>query len=184
MIQREWVRRYTELPSAAAGRFVIQSWDTAAKGGPENDFSVCTTWLFTGGCRIYLLDAWRGRVNYPMLKAKVQELAKQWGAHAVLVEEAGTALGLLDELKYHVIGLIGIKPDRDKRTRMAIASALFEAGHVYFPERAPGLAELEAELFSFPASRHDDHVDSISQALLHARSSALWRWFQLGQARY
>jgi predicted phage terminase large subunit-like protein len=181
MIQRSWVRRYTEVPPAAAGSFVFQSWDTAAKGGPGNDWSVCSTWLLTNDCQFYLLDVWRARVDYPTLKAKVEELAKQWGAHQVLVEEAGTAIGLLAELKYRVRGLTGIKPDRDKETRMSIASALFEAGQVHFPERAVWLAELEAELFSFPASRHDDQVDSISQAINHTRSSALWVWKKLGQ---
>jgi phage terminase large subunit-like protein len=77
--------------------------------------------------------------------------------------------------------MTGIKPDRDKLTRMSIASAIFEAGQVHFPERAPWLAELEAELFSFPGSRHDDQVDSISQVLNHARSSSLWTWRKMGQ---
>ena len=36
-----------------------------------------------------------------------------------------------------------------------------------FPRGASWLAGLETELFSFPASRHDDQVDSISQALAH-----------------
>ena len=44
---------------------------------------------------------------------------------------------------------------------MAVASAKFEAGQALLPERAPWLADLEAELFVFPGSRHDD-----SQALL------------------
>jgi predicted phage terminase large subunit-like protein len=181
MIKRHWVQRYTEVPPASAGSFVIQSWDTAAKGGPDNDWSVCTTWLSTNDNQFYLRDVWRGRVDYPTLKAKVQELAKQWGARQVLIEEAGTAIGLLAELRFHVRGLTGIKPDRDKLTRMSIASAIFEAGQVHFPERAPWLAELEAELFSFPGSRHDDQVDSISQVLNHARSSPLWTWRKMGQ---
>jgi phage terminase large subunit-like protein len=100
----------------------------------------------------------------------------------VLVEEASTALGLLDELKGKVRGLTGIRPDRDKVTRMAIASAMFEAGQVNFPERASWLAQLEEELFSFPGGRHDDQVDSISQMLNHIKSSALWRWIRWGQA--
>jgi hypothetical protein len=49
---------------------------------------------------------------------------------------------------------------------MAVASAKFEAGQVFLPERAPWLPDLEAELFAFPGSRHDDQCDSISQALL------------------
>jgi hypothetical protein len=39
------------------------------------------------------------------------------------------------------------------------------------PERAPWLADLEAELFVFPGSRHDDQCDSISQALLDKNNS-------------
>jgi phage terminase large subunit-like protein len=98
----------------------------------------------------------------------------------VLIEEAGTALGLLDELKYRVRGLIGIKPKHDKETRMSIASAMFEAGQVFLPERAPWLAQLEAELFSFPAGRYNDQVDSISQMLNHMQSSPLRRWLGPG----
>jgi phage terminase large subunit-like protein len=49
---------------------------------------------------------------------------------------------------------------------MAVASAKFEAGQALLPERAPWLPDLEAELFVFPGSRHDDQCDSISQALL------------------
>jgi predicted phage terminase large subunit-like protein len=36
---------------------------------------------------------------------------------------------------------------------------------VHFPEDAPWLGELMAELLGFPGVRHDDQVDSISQAL-------------------
>ena len=60
---------------------------------------------------------------------------------------------------------------------MSVASAKFEAGQVHLPERAPWLPDLEAELFSFPGSRHDDQVDSISQALNNDKSS-LWIWIK------
>src|SRR5208283_2503573 len=109
----------------------------------------------------------------------VEELAGRWSADQVLIEESGTAIGLIDELTYRVRGLTGIKPDHDKVTRMSRASAIFEAGQVYFPERAAWLAELEAELFSFPGSRHDDQVDSISQALLHGAEDSLAVWLKL-----
>jgi hypothetical protein len=54
---------------------------------------------------------------------------------------------------------------------MAVASAKFEAGQVLLPERAKWLPDLEAELFVFPGSRHDDQCDSISQALLDKNNS-------------
>jgi predicted phage terminase large subunit-like protein len=53
---------------------------------------------------------------------------------------------------------------------MAEVSTKFENGFVYLPERAVWLATLEDELFAFPGSRHDDQVDSISQALKHGTS--------------
>ncbi len=91
------------------------------------------------------------------------------------MEEDGTGIALIAELRPCVRGMTGVKPERDKQTRMSVASAKFEAGQVYSPERARWLAEVEAELFSFPGSRFDDQVDSISQALNHDRS-ALWTW--------
>jgi predicted phage terminase large subunit-like protein len=181
MIKRHWVKHYSKLPPADRKLSVLQSWDTAAKGGPDNDWSVCTTWLQTTDCQWYLLDVWRGRVNYPSLKEKVEELARRWKADQVLVEESGTAIGLIDELRYRVRAFTGIKPEHDKATRMSRASAIFEAGQVYFPERAAWLAELEAELFSFPGSRHDDQVDSISQALLHGAEGSLAVWLKLAE---
>ena len=36
---------------------------------------------------------------------------------------------------------------------------------MFFPSQAEWLVDLEAELFAFPGGRHDDQVDSISQAL-------------------
>ena len=166
MVKRHWIRRYTELPTDSEAKIILQSWDTATKGGPENDWSVCTTWE----CRseqYHLVHVWRGRVDYPTLKQKVKELAREFAADQVLIEDTGTATALIQELQYKVRGLTAVKPDRDKQTRMSIASARFEAGQVFFPERAPWLAELEAELLSFPGSKHDDQVDSISQAVNH-----------------
>jgi predicted phage terminase large subunit-like protein len=101
--------------------------------------------------RMFLVDVWRDRVDYPTLKATVRELHAKWSPQAVLIEEVGTAIGLIEELKYDFLGLIPVKPDRDKIARMAIASVKFEAGNIYLPEEAPWLSDLEAELFAFPA---------------------------------
>ncbi len=165
MVKRAWVGRYEELPPVSGRRFIIQSWDTASKGGPDNDWSVCTTWVVTGR-QYYLVDLWRGRVDYPKLKAKVQELSKTWNAQRVLVEDAGAGMMLIQELKSYVRGMVAVRPEGDKATRMAAASAKFESGLALLPKHAPWMTDLEAELFAFPGSRHDDQCDSISQALL------------------
>jgi hypothetical protein len=60
---------------------------------------------------------------------------------------------------------------------MAVASAKFEAGQALLPEWALWF-DLEAELFVFPGSRHDDQCDSISQALLDKNNSFM-TWLSL-----
>ena len=174
MVKRHWICRYRELPPPDRGHVIVQSWDTAAKGGPDNDWSVCTTWLQTRDMQWYLIDVWRRRVDYPTLKAAVEEQARLWKADSILIEESGTAIALIEEIRFLVYGAIAIRPDRDKASRMSVASGVMEARQVHFPERAPWLAELEAELFAFPGGRHDDQVDSISQALLHGKSVSIW----------
>ena len=165
MIKRDWIKRYVELPLQRERPLILQSWDTASKGGPENDFSVCTTWFVSRDRRWYLIDVWRKRVDYPELKAAVRFLASRHAADRVLVEDAGAGTSLVQELLGEVDNILAVKPDRDKITRMSVVSAKFESGLVFLPERAPWLADFEAELFAFPGSRHDDQCDSVSQAL-------------------
>lgn len=171
MVRRDWIKRYTELPPYNEQIMYVQSWDTASKGGPDNDWSVCITFVYCTNRRWYVVDVWRKQVNYPDLKLAVQELATRFKAKRVLVEQAGTAFALIDELRGKVTGLVGIKPEKDKVSRMSVASSIIQSGCLYLPERAPWLADFEAELFSFPGGAHDDQCDALSQALNDAHRS-------------
>ena len=165
MVKRAWIKRYNELPPKKDRLLTFQSWDTASKGGPDNDWSVCTTWIVTRDVRWYLVDVWRAGVDYPALKASVKNLAQKWGATRVLVEDTAAGTALVQELVREIPDIKAVKPVGDKVSRMAVATAKFEAGQVFLPEHAAWLADLEAELFAFPGGRHDDQCDSISQAL-------------------
>jgi predicted phage terminase large subunit-like protein len=161
MIKRPWVRRYDQLPTSG---LIIQSWDVANKQGEENDYSVCTTWLIDEN-RYYLTDVLRGRFDFPTLRRKVAEQAKLHKASQVLIEDAGFGTALIQDLKTADFSVIAIKPEYDKKIRMGIQAGKFENGQVLFPKEEPWLRDLEDELFAFPSGRHDDQVDSISQAL-------------------
>ncbi|NNE83520.1 MAG: phage terminase large subunit [Alphaproteobacteria bacterium] len=50
-------------------------------------------------------------------------------------------------------------------TRLSTVSAHIEAGYVRFPKQAPWLNEFLLEILQFPATRHDDQVDSMTQLL-------------------
>lgn len=165
MIRREWFRYYDQLPERTYRTKVIQSWDTAAKVGSQNDWSVCTTWLLVDK-HFYLMDVTRGRYEYPQLRNMAIALAQRYEPLKILVEEASTGIALAQELKQS--GIFAVKPvpiERDKVGRLFVHQAKFEGGMVLFPRKAPFLAELEAELLTFPQGKHDDQVDSLSQAL-------------------
>jgi predicted phage terminase large subunit-like protein len=92
-----------------------------------------------------------------------------------LIEDKGSGTSLIQELRYENLSVIGIKPEGDKTTRLYSTQALFEAGSVLFPREAPWLQDLILELLAFPKYRHDDQVDSVSQALIWMRHRA---WLQ------
>ena len=163
MIKRGWVRRYDRLPESG---LIIQSWDVANKQGEEHDYSVCTTWLVDEN-KYYLIDVLRGRFDFPALRRKVSEQAKLHKASQILIEDAGFGTALIQEFKTADFSVVAVTPEYDKKIRMAIQSAKFENGQVLFPKEASWLADLEDELFAFPHGRHDDQVDSVSQALGH-----------------
>src|ERR1700730_10911480 len=76
MIRRDWLRYYDAVPERTYKTKVIQSWDTAAKDGAQNDWSVCTTWLVVEKRNYYLLDLTRGRYAYQRLQENFCALAQ------------------------------------------------------------------------------------------------------------
>jgi predicted phage terminase large subunit-like protein len=170
MIKRAWVRRYAYAPERERGEQLIISWDTASKTRPDNDWSVATVWLVREGS-YYLLEVVRRRVDYPGLRALAINLATQYKPTRVLVEDVGVGTPLIAELKAKGIPAIAVAPENSKEARMSAQSGKLESGLVFLPAKAEWLPDLEAELFAFPGGKHDDQVDSISQALAHRGST-------------
>ena len=73
---------------------VIQSWDTANKDTELSDYSVCTTWGLTSS-KVYLLDVYRAKLEFPDLKRSVKRLAHQHKARVVLVEDKASGTQLI-----------------------------------------------------------------------------------------
>lgn len=169
MIKRSWLRYYDDPPARERGT-VIQSWDTAAKNGAQNDWSVCTTWLVVDN-NFYLFDLIRGRFEYPMLRNTAIELAGRFKPDQILIEDASTGVALAQELRNGAFSVKPVKVEHDKIGRVYIQQDKFATGRIWLPRNAPYLANLETELLTFPQGRHDDQVDSITQALAHGAMS-------------
>lgn len=143
----------------------VQSWDTAFKKNQENDYSVCTTWVYTNA-GFYLIDVWRGRVEFPELKRKVVELAKLHSVNEILIEDKASGQSLIQELQRNtVLPIKPIKVENDKIARVHSVTPLIESGKVYLPKDAHWLKGFLDEMEEFPNGEFDDTVDSVSQFL-------------------
>jgi phage terminase large subunit-like protein len=67
VVKRDWLKFYE--PSERPPKFeqVVQSWDTANKDTELANYSVCTTWGLKDH-RMYLLDVFRRKLDFPNLK--------------------------------------------------------------------------------------------------------------------
>jgi predicted phage terminase large subunit-like protein len=169
MIKPEWIQYYDPalLPQLQSGGIMIHSWDTAAKPGEENSWSACSVVLIKGeDC--YVVHVERGRYNFPDLLRKAKELAARYKPSVILIEDASTGIVLAQELPKSVrVPVKAVRPEFDKRIRLYQHQSKFEAGRVHLPRGASFLPEFLDELFAFPHGKHDDQVDSLTQALSH-----------------
>lgn len=113
------------------------------------------------------MDVCREKLNYPDLRARIIETARRYEPWVILIEDTGVGTGLLEDLKLEGFDTVEIKPIQSKEARAHIQTAKFQSGRVLFPKSVPWLSALETEILAFPGSRHDDQVDSITQALAY-----------------
>ena len=175
IIKKEWWQDWEkeEIPPV---KYILQAYDTAFSKKETADYSAITTWgVFEpeegGADNIILMDAQRGRWNFPELKEKAFEEHEYWEPDMVLVEAKASGTPLIDELRLRGIPALGFSPGkgRDKVTRMHMVAPLFEAGVVWAPSDKKFADEVIEEVVSFPNGDHDDFCDSMTLALMRFR---------------
>ena len=186
IVKSDWLQYYDGEPPSSRYPVILQSWDTANKSNELNDYSVCTTWCRNEE-RFYLLDVFRKRLNYPDLKRAVIDLKNKYRSGTILIEDKASGTSLIQDLKGDgVSNVIGYEPPSgtDKVMRLYAQTALFENGQVFLPRQAHWLNDYRLELMSFPGTKHDDQVDSTTQALAYLNdkeSRILELWAKLGR---
>jgi predicted phage terminase large subunit-like protein len=157
--------RYDPAEVPAVFDEVILSLDTAYKDNDMADYSVSTHWGRKDG-RIYLRGVWRMKATYFELKVKLRALFEQIRPHRILIEDCASGQSLIQDFTSDgVFGITACAARTSKQVRMMEASIMIEGGQVYIPTEAPWLGDYLHELAAFPHGRHDDQVDSTSQAL-------------------
>lgn len=185
IIKKAWFQLWPHHRPFPEFEYVIQSYDTAFTKNTENDPTACTVWgIFKdneGRWAALLCDAWSEHLSYPELKVRAAEdYDNKYGdpAHEVdllLLEEKGSGIALKQDLIQAGLPVRGYNPGKaDKMQRVHMVSYLIENGMVFLPESKQenrrGLVRdwvepFLAEITMFPNAKHDDYVDTLTQAL-------------------
>ena len=166
--KREYFQnRYHEIPTLNS---IVQAVDSAFKTGVGSDYSVVATW----GCTstdFYLLDIWRGQVEFPELKRAIVDQAAKWSPDVILIEDAASGQSAIQELRRSTrLPIVPVKPEGTKVSRADAVSPLGEAGKIWLPEFTSWLATWIEEHIAFPNGAHDDMVDTTSYGLTRLRT--------------
>ena len=116
----------------------------------------------------YVLGAERGRWDFGQLLKKALGYARRYQQVTFIVENAGSGISLIQELRQNRVPCITYRPKEDKVVRAALVLPTFHAGRVFLVSREGENAWVEPyinELVSFPNGRFDDQVDSLVQAI-------------------
>lgn len=182
LLKREWWRVW-DKDKPPTCHYVIQSWDTAFSKNETADYSACTTWgIFASDDEktgqptnhIILLDAFKDRMQFPELKATAIKHYRQWKPDSFIVEAKAAGAPLIYELRAQGIPVQEFTPSRgnDKTVRVNSVTDLFSSGFVWRPDTRWAEAVAE-ECAQFPNGKHDDYVDTTTQALLRFRRGGL-----------
>ena len=181
IVKRDWWKIW-EADRPPPCQFIIQSWDTAYTKNQRSDYSACTTWgVFhkdedESDVNIILLDAWKGKVEFPDLKQKAKEMYDQWEPDACIIEAKAAGTPLIFELRRMGVMVQDFTPTRgnDKFVRLNSVTDLFSSGKVWTPDRR-WAEDVVEEFARFPNAEHDDLMDSGVQALIRFRQGGFLR---------
>ena len=170
VFRREWFRYWK--PPLPEGLVVVTAIDPAISERRHGDYSAVVTVgadFTAADKKLYVLEAWRGRVNPRDLINKVFETYMAFGPSIVGLEEVSfqRALRFLLEdeggRRGTWIPVRQMKPDsrETKEMRLRALQPLFQEGQIYLTR---DMYALEMELLRFPKGQHDDLVDALAYA--------------------
>ena len=127
--------------------------------------------------KLVLISSWAVRLPLHELVSKVAETCKRMRVDLLLIEAKASGISVSQELRRlygsEDWGVQMINPGaQDKMARLYSVQHLFAEGMIYAPDRA-WADQVITQCAQFPRAKHDDLVDTVSQALRHLRTTGL-----------
>lgn len=162
-VKETWFPLYEIVPKQCTR--TIFSLDLAQTDSIGSSNSVCEVWQ-TDMVKHFLVDVWRGKVEYEDLLDVVLKYIKDYEPEIILIENAAMGSSLISSLERagHRVKAIP-KPKQSKLERLWAHLTTFKANGVLLPKNAQCLGPFLDELLSFPVGGSDDQVDAMTQYL-------------------
>lgn len=143
---------------------VIQTVDTNGSEKTTSDFFVISTWLFLPGGEIVLRDVYREHIGVEKHLGALRTEYAKWRPGCVCVENKTFGTNLIAAALRDGLPVVATPAEVDKITRSVTMMSKYQMGMVYHPVSSHWLGAVEHELLEFPGGRHDDFVDTASDA--------------------
>ena len=127
--------------------------------------------------KMMMIYAWTERLELYELVERVADVCKKYQIDVLLIENKAAGHSVAQELRrvygHEDFGVTLIDPkNQDKLSRLYSVQHLFNDGLISAPDR-PWADVTINQVASFPKAKHDDLVDTVSQALTWARKSGV-----------
>jgi predicted phage terminase large subunit-like protein len=130
-----------------------------------------------GAPKVMLIYAWQERLEFHELVEKIASTAKRMKVDLVVIENKASGHSVSQELaRVYSQETFGVQlsdpKSQDKMSRLYSVQHLFADGSIYAPVKEWS-EMLITEVGKFPKGKHDDIVDTVSQALRKLRDMGL-----------
>jgi len=178
VVHPDWLHYYDKLPNQSSGLnnpkldYVAIAVDWAVSEKDSADYTAILTGIVYGREKdmvIYILpNPINERMVFPTSRKLVEQLYFSWTeqGHNVRLwfDSTSTQLGFGQELRLQGINAEGVTSTGDKRSRIAMTTAMIQTGRVLFPRE--GAEELIHQLIGFGKERYDDLADAFAMMIL------------------
>lgn len=178
-VKGSWFGRYDTLPEKWVRKAIFC--DLAFTSKESADYTVLQCVGLSEDRNLYIIDQERGQWDASDVSSKIVDF---WQKHKsktrfepitkLYIEEVTSSLPILQSLiKKNMISTEGIKPIKDKFTRLMSVQGFLKNGVVRLPKTAPWVHDYIHEFEAFRADMkhpHDDQVDTTVMALLTLKS--------------
>jgi phage terminase large subunit-like protein len=155
------------------------SWDTAIKDKVSSDPTAYTVWDLLGNYKLRLRWAWDGKIKFHSLVDMIEQVGQDWNYDGkltgILIEDKAHGTAAYDMITSATDSdvadlLVLFMPVESKTYRARQASLWAARNRIEIPgpsPTVPWLARYEHQIYTFPASSHDDMADTKTQIILY-----------------